>query len=150
MLKIQTVRKLMVLVNLVIIGSFFLPYRVVNNFSSSLNRSFVQFNGEVEYQSVFEFWLPLFCFVLLIPITIIIFTSKHRIARIINIILTLLLILFTGLCFFITTISFFATSKPGIGVYIFVVSALFTLYLTIIHYRIPVSQDENKELLDRY
>lgn len=149
MSKRRIIRISAILVNLIVMGSMFLPYKLMKTWAFKGNVNALQ-SDLYEYHSGFDIILPLFSFLFLIPITILFFTSKSKVGRIANLILSILLVIFSGLNFIVMSFAIFSQAKPGIGAYILILCAFILLFLTITHLRMPIAQLKNKELLDDF
>ena len=142
MTKKSILRTIVIFINVLYLASLFLPYRVERN---------LQYNGnEDEYLSGLETVVPLFALLFLIPIGILFFISKKKGGRIANLILSILLFVFSGLCFFVVSFGLFVTVEAGIGAYLLILCALILFVLSIIHFRMPTMQIKSKDLLDDF
>lgn len=142
MTKNSILRTIVIFINVLYLASLFLPYRVERNST---------YNGnEDEYLSGFETVIPLLALLFLIPIGIIFFISKKKGGRIANLILSILLLVFSGLCFLVVSFGLFVTVKAGIGAYLLILCALILFVLSIIHFRMPTMQIKSKDLLDDF
>ncbi len=142
MTKKSILRTIVIFINALYLASLFLPYRVerASPYGSDVD----------EYVSGFETIAPLFALLFLIPIGILFFISKKKAGRIVNLILSILLVVFSALCVFVVSFSLFSDVDTGIGAYLLILCALILFVLSIIHFRMPTIQAKNKDLLDDF